>query len=315
MTDDSSDHSATIAFLVGIVVLVFAGIVFSLLVDKRFKFSSGRAVLGDEVNDGALQLEKLKFRIDVSKEQWRKQVQPLAGQEQQLKALSGDVLVSGEKLGELRERWVSLNDEVTAGNRLFRDYRDEYRRQARSAANGEKLAELTSLSGRTYNDVTISRVTVDGLEIRHAEGISRLRPEDLDDSWHDRFQWSPEEQAEVPEAPKPPVSGDPDPAGKPESGLPETIAEQEEAKKLAGLRREVSEALRFLDKAEAELARARAEAGAKRGRSVPGSLETWAEKVKRMESLNAKFREQYVAARAKLAAAAPDDPLLRMPAP
>jgi hypothetical protein len=73
--------------------------------------------------------------------------------------------------------------------------------------------------------------------------------------------------------------------------------------------------LRFLGKAEEELARARAGSQANRGRSVPGSLETWAEKVKRMESLSAKFREQYVAARAKLAAAAPDDPLLRTPEP
>jgi hypothetical protein len=32
-----------------------------------------------------------------------------------------------------------------------------------------------------------------------------------------------------------------------------------------------------------------------------------------MESLREKFRAQYVAARAKLATAAPDDPLLRMP--
>jgi hypothetical protein len=73
--------------------------------------------------------------------------------------------------------------------------------------------------------------------------------------------------------------------------------------------------LRFLGKAEEELARARAGSQANRGRSVPGSLETWPEKVKRMESLSAKFREQYLAARAKLAAAVPDDPLLRTPVP
>jgi hypothetical protein len=48
-----------------------------------------------------------------------------------------------------------------------------------------------------------------------------------------------------------------------------------------------------------------------RGRSIPGSLETWDDRVKHLEASSAKFREQYLAARGRLAAASPDDELLR----
>jgi hypothetical protein len=51
MIGDSNEQSGTVGFLVGIIVLVFVGIAFSLLVDKRFRFSSGKATLAQTVED------------------------------------------------------------------------------------------------------------------------------------------------------------------------------------------------------------------------------------------------------------------------
>lgn len=317
MIGDSNEQSGTVGFLVGIIVLVFAGIVFSLLADKRFKFSSGKASLEENVNDGKRQVAKLEARLEASKELWKKRVQPLEKQPDELKAAADRARETGSRLVSLRQRLKAVEAELLAADDAFRGYRDQYRKQVRLAAIGEELPELQARGGRTYSKVTVTRVTADGVDFKHSQGISRLRPEDLDESWLERFQWHPEEQPKAaPAVPAPQVVAV-EPAGKPseETLSPEEGAKEAAEKKLAGLRRDVGEALRFLQKAEGELARARAEAQTNRARSVPGSLETWADKVKRMESLAEKFRAQYVAARGKLATAAPDDPLLRTPEP
>lgn len=315
MIGDSNDSAGTVGFLVGMVVLVFAGIVFSLMVDKRFRFSSGKAELEQEVQDQRRTVEKLEFRLEAAREQWKKEVQPFEGQDQALRAVAADLREGSRRLDALRERRTTVEGEVAAAQEAFRDYRSQYRTLVRGAAAGESLGELRLPSGRTYQGVTISRVNADGMEIRHAEGISRLRPEDLGESWKERFQWHPEEfDKPAPPAvgPKPVAAADEPPA--PEPADPVKVAEQAEARKLAALRRDLGEARRFLDKAEAELSRAREASSNSRGASVPGSLETWAEKIRRLESMVSKFRSQYESARANLAAAAPGDPLLQQPA-
>ncbi len=316
MIGDSNEQSGTVGFLVGIIVLVFAGILFSLLADKRFQFASGKASLEEDVSDGKRQIAKLEARLEASEELWKKKVQPLERQPDELLAAADRARESARHLADLRQRLEDLEAGILAADEAFRGYRDQYRKQVRLAGVGEELPELRSRGGRTYSKVTVTRITSEGVEFKHSQGISRLRPDDLDESWRERFQWHPEEQAKVvPAAATAPEVVVAPPAGKPaeDEVSSEELAKKDAEKKLAGLRRDVSESFRYLQKAEGELSRAQAEARNSRTRSVPGSLETWADKVKRMESLSEKFRAQYVAARAKLAAAAPDDPLLRMP--
>jgi hypothetical protein len=52
----SEDHSGVVYFLIGIVVIVFTAVGLSMLVDQRFRFSSGVGVLKREV---ALQTEEI----------------------------------------------------------------------------------------------------------------------------------------------------------------------------------------------------------------------------------------------------------------
>jgi hypothetical protein len=313
MIGDSNEQSGTVGFLVGIIILVFAGIFFSLMADKRFKFSSGKASLEESLSDGKRHIAKLEVQLEASKELWKKKVQPLERQPEAYKAAADLALESASRLVSLRQRVTAAEAELLAVEEGFRAYRDQYRKQVRMAAVGEQLPELQSLSGRTYSEVTVTRVSVDGVDFKHSHGIGRLAPDDLDESWRERFQFHPEEKPKVaPPVVKAPTLVSVQPTGKPasvkESPAPDPKVAAE--KKLAALRRDVSEALRFLQKAEGELSRAQSEARNSKARSVPGSLETWDEKVNRMESLAEKFRGQYNAARAKLAAVAPDDPLL-----
>lgn len=317
MIGDSNEQSGTVGFLVGVIVLVFVGIAFSLLVDKRFRFSSGKASLEETVQDQKRIVERMEGRLETLRGEWKKNVQPFEGQAQEMKTTRETVRSTAGELVRLRERRKLLEEQILSSDEAFRTYRTEYRKQVRLAAAGEELGELSSRVGRRYQGVTINRVTPEGMEIRHSQGISRLRPEDLDPSWQERFQWHPEELAKPPVPPE-----EPEPAvvtAMPEEieeapVSPEEQAAAEEARKLAVLRRDVTEARRYVNKAEAELARARNESRNARGASVPGSLETWAAKISRLESMTAKFHAQLATARGKLAAAAPGDPLLQEPA-
>ncbi|MGC4014241.1 MAG: hypothetical protein QM755_06940 [Luteolibacter sp.] len=68
-------------------------------------------------------------------------------------------------------------------------YKEMYRAGLWKAAAGEKMATLILKSGRRYENVTIVRVTNQGLEISHQEGLARISPSDLDASWQKRFLW------------------------------------------------------------------------------------------------------------------------------
>jgi hypothetical protein len=174
------------------------------------------------------------------------------------------------------------------------------------------VAELRSLNGRTYREVAIRQVTAEGIEFRHADGISRLSPADLEAAWRERFQWDPEEipkavaKAESKAEPK----AEPK---KPASPRKERPAPQTTEDELEELRAAVIATQADVDAALAEVGRSRSEALTNRGRSVPGSLETWSERATRMEGVAKQLKTRNAAARARLAAVSPGDPALRMP--
>ena len=78
---------------------------------------------------------------------------------------------------------------ITALNANFSDYVAEYRQWAWSSAVGEKVDLLKLTSGREYRDAVISRVTADGLEVRHEFGAARIPSSELDSEWQKRMQW------------------------------------------------------------------------------------------------------------------------------
>jgi hypothetical protein len=325
MLSESSDQSGMVGFLVGIIVLVFVGIGFSLVVDKRFRFSSGKAELQQTITDEKHQLDTLRRQTDFARKGHQEKSQPLMDQPAELEKVKLAASTSAGRVKELREQQAALKDSVEADKSAFAEYRATFRKQARQAAAGEKLAQLEVIGGKVYRDVTIRRVTSAGMEVVHSQGVLRLSPDDLGDSWHQRFQWDAEETAETVHGEKAAadqhekqvekqLQGRQEPVKqeKPEPELsPEKLAKQEADKKLASLRREVTDAKRRLERAEMEASRARSDSMSSRARSVPGSLETWGERITRLESATEAFRSQYMAARGRLATVAPDDSLLR----
>jgi hypothetical protein len=173
---------------------------------------------------------KLAARVEASKELWKKKVEPLEKQPDELRVAADRARESGRRLADLRQRLKDLEAGLLAADDAFRGYRDQYRKQVRLAAVGEEFPEPRSRGGRTYSQVTVTRVTSAGVEFKHSQGISRLRPDDLGESWQERFQWHPEEQAkEIPAAATAPEVVVVPPAGKPaeDEMSPEDLAKEE----------------------------------------------------------------------------------------
>jgi hypothetical protein len=322
----NSDNSGMVGFLVGIIVLVFAGILFSLMADKRFRFSNNRISIEDQVAEGANELADAKTRLENLRKTWRESYEPLASQGNSAQTAAAAVKAGEARLAALREEKTAAAAAVSAATLAFDDYTGRYRVQVRGAAVGEKLPELKSRSGKVYKDVTIRKVSAAGIEILHEHGNSRLLPEDLEPSWHERFQWSRAEVLKVLEDERlrqerhnqlvdgggddanPPGKG----SGKPKPKDKDKDKAEPEDSKLQDLREEVMQTRNRYLAAQNEAIRARSEAdGYNRGKSVPGSLETWAQRASRLEGVASKLRGQYMTARGKLAALAPRDSLLQ----
>lgn len=306
MLEESSDGSGTFGFLVGLIVLVFTGVILSLVVEKRLGFSSGRASMAREVEADVDKLGVLERRLAAMRNEWETDLAPRAGQEERMRRMLAESEAGARRLEELESQRVACEAGLAALRAESAEYRAAYRRQVRAAAAGERVAELRSLNGRTYREVAIRQVTAEGIEFRHADGISRLSPADLDAAWRERFQWDPEEIPKAVAQTEPEVD-----VKRPASPRPERRVPQDTADELEELRAAVIATQADVDAALAEVGRSRSEALTNRGRSVPGSLETWSERAIRMEGVAKRLKTRNEAARARLAAVSPGDPVLR----
>jgi len=316
----NNDQSGMVGFLVGIIVLVFAGIAISLMADKRFSFSNNRITLEDTIEEERHELIAAKARLESARDHWRRECEPLVGQRGNVESISARVRAAEARLSSLRKEKAEAAAALAAVSGAFEDYRSRFRQQIRGEANGEQMAELRSRSGRTYKDVTITRVSSAGIEFRHDQGISRLLPEDLEPLWHDRFQWTRDEISRILDQEKAmeTLHNERDAKGKIKNE-PEPPTNKKKKKKsepdanelrIDGLRDEVLDSRKRLNAALSEAANARSQAAMNRGRSVPGSLETWEQRASRLDSSATKIRAQYMTARGRLASVSPKDVLL-----
>ena len=314
MLTEDSDQSGTVGVLVGIIVLVFAGICFSLMADKRFKLSSNKAKLEAAIVDERGRLEALRRQTEIARDEYVEKVRR-ASQPALLDKARQAVSTTGDRIRELHTQQADLIKEVETEKAAFAEYRTTFRKKVRQAAVGERLEKLEVAGGKVFQNVTIRRVSADGMEVSHSQGSLRLSPEDLPDSWRQRFQWGADDRAL---APKPKLA-----AEKQASGNQEPV-KQEQAKpgsadkpnkELGNLRRDVSEAKRRLERSELEVSRVRKEAENSKVKTVPGSSESWDERIDRLEAGSSVFRGQYMDARGRLAKLSPDDALLEEASP
>jgi len=174
--------------MVGMIVLVMAGVGLSIVVDHRLKFSSGHSAAQKEVRTGDEIMGDLK-----NQHEERSTLLANSSDKRHSRLLAFDELTrESESLKKKQALMVAKQQALTAAvSQLEADalrYRAEYRQNSWTRAAGENLGNLKLKSGREYESVTITRVTEAGLEISHENGFSRIPALELDPKLRDRFQ-------------------------------------------------------------------------------------------------------------------------------
>lgn len=318
----SSDHSGAFALLIGLVLVVFCGIGISLIADRRFEFGASETSIKGSIAKDLGRIESLKMEISNAEGRWQRDHAHAVDHDGMVSALAQRISESESKLAELRLQRQQLSRALDRVEKDFLAYRISYRRQARAASVGDTVDLLTLTNGREYRRVVIRGFDAEGLRIAHARGTARIPFCELPNSWKERFQWHPSETLDT----KPKPLTKPSPVEAPatnEATIPEPRLEKRPAREtssgldtaeLAQLRNHfllTRGAYRDIQN-QASIARRNATTSQK---SVPGSLETWAERAVRLEHLGQSRYSDFIQARTRLSAVSPDDPLLESEAP
>jgi len=316
----AEDNPGIFYFLVGMIVLVMAGVGLSILVDQRFKFSSGMSDIQRDIAMAEEELGSLKSY----QEQRSRQLESFGTRLKSDSAANAELRRKATSLGKRQSELERSRDGLLATiptiENEFSRYRAEYRQQTWTRVVGQKVGTLTLRGGREYQDVVITRVTDVGLEIRHKDGIARIQAPDLDTSWQDRFQWSDEERRNRLKeelANHESIAPPPPPAEMVEltpATRPRPSADSRDDAKLQELRTKVIGWKGKVSRLTIERSEASSQSYNNQS-SVTGSLETWKAKVARLNAEIAKAQAELVVAKSRLAAVSPNDVLLRTPEP
>lgn len=312
----AEDHPGIFYFLVGMIVLVMAGVGLSLLVDQRLRFSSGISDIQREITMADGELESLRPYHESRAQQLERFSSRLKDDASASADLHQKSVTLGKRRFDLQQSRDQLLSEIPSLESEFARYRTEYRSQTWARAVGQKVGTLSIRGGREYQDVVITRVTDVGLEIRHKDGIARVQAPDLDSSWQDRFQWRDEERRESLNEelanhesialPSRPVELAQLP---PSSRLESPVSDSEDAGKLQELRTKVIGWKGKIGRLRSERSDAISQSYGG-GASVTGRLETWKAKTSRLNAEIAKAQAELVIAKSRLAAISPNDELL-----
>lgn len=314
----ADENPGVIYFLVGMVILVMAGVGLSLILDKKIKASSGGSELKRELASAEHELLDLHQEHDLGSRRLAEQNKRSSANAAVHDELLKCAVQRQQRRTVLAEQLKGLEAEITFLEEAFTRYRADYRSKTWASAAGERIGRLPIRGGRDFVDVQIIRVTEAGLEIRHAHGIARVQAPDLDPSWHERFQWSDVERrrllrtevehsmlTELPDRP----NVDSARISRPDGFMADNQSTDIEDLKL--LRQHVLNWRARVSQLTIDQREASTRAGYGSQTSVPGSLETWSARAVRLNNELSRAQLQLAAVKARLASAAPNDSLLR----
>jgi chromosome segregation ATPase len=94
-----------------------------------------------------------------------------------------------KRLAELTAAKAEAEAAVAAADGAWAKYRDDYRAAEWAAAVGEDLGDITTTSGRTYQQVKIRKVEHTGIQITDTTGPKSIDSAELPKELQDRFQF------------------------------------------------------------------------------------------------------------------------------
>ena len=100
--------------------------------------------------------------------------------------------VMATSLKSLKQRHSALGGEIESMQGSFAGFRETVIQDQRNRVIGRSFAELTSVSGRVYREVTVASIDDAGVAIRHADGTARLKYQELDSAQRLLFALEPD---------------------------------------------------------------------------------------------------------------------------
>lgn len=192
----SSRGPGVIGTFIALIVLGGFGILYVFVFDESLQ--GGGRTIESVIKDNDQSITLLASQIGDSKKRLEdsKGFRRISGEVDQL-AMRSRILEA--RIAEQNSALGAKQSALTEVETAFKDYKRQYRESERAAAVGETMTELTTLSGKTYTGVTITKVDPLRMQVRHSGGITGIPIDDLPEDLQDRFQPDTDEQSEVKE--------------------------------------------------------------------------------------------------------------------
>jgi hypothetical protein len=190
----SSRGPGVIGMLLALVVLLGFGVLFLFAFDDGFQ--GGGATVESIV---ALQSKEIEnYNKNIADGKGRLALAPArVGVIKELESLNRANVAQHQTIEKVTADIQSAKTALEAQNQTFEDYKNQYRAFVRDGAKGTNMAELKTLDGVIYKNVSIREVTAVGIQIRHDDGHKRLAFEELSDELRDYYQFDPNQKEQA----------------------------------------------------------------------------------------------------------------------
>ncbi len=188
----NKDQTPLVTLGLGLALVLGAGWAFRHLTDGGFHKPAETATPDAVLRAGDAERELYRERLARATAVLDERLGAIDEMEKLHRAAVAEAEESETSAADLEKLHRELAGEVDRLAADFDAYRAAYRKRASDAAAGEKLERLELPDGRTYENVTISRITEVGAEILHSTGSARIAAGDLPRAWESRFLWADE---------------------------------------------------------------------------------------------------------------------------
>ena len=149
------------------------------------------ATLENRVNDQTIHLKGLTLGLEERKDEMEvfKGYQVVA---REVEAAGSAITAEEGRITEVQNEITSANEAILVEKKKFQDYRNEYRKIARNAADGEMI-DLSETLGEDYKSVKITDVTPLHLRVMRSAGTEGIPFQKLPLAVQDRFQFGADE--------------------------------------------------------------------------------------------------------------------------
>jgi len=193
----SDDSAGIVSMLVGMIVLVFAALGLSLLMEGGIplaKFASSTAEFREE-ND-ALKRRINDFETHIHTRKLKSEQAAVNGRQAELLAdLKNQLNSARTETGILKSLIKNTEGSIQLIVKGQETHKLRYRDHIRATAPGETFDSIENRLGELFKHVKIIDITAGGISISHSTGVSRLDYREMPEAWRKKYMYTANEVA------------------------------------------------------------------------------------------------------------------------